>query len=92
MEDHEYYQVVVESYIPVNRPGLHGDIHIRPISGQDPFTPDMHVECSKKLSEEYPVGTRFLIKAKITSREGGRKFAYSHYRWAFKVLDDKTNS
>ncbi len=46
----------------------------------------MHVECSKKLSTDYPVGTHFKIKTKITDREGGKAFAYSHYSWSFEVL------
>jgi hypothetical protein len=84
MED--YQKIIVESYQPEKTSGLHGKIHIRPTPGQDPFTPDMHVECSKDLSRDYPIGTKFLIKAKITSRQGESEFIYSHYNWSYEVL------
>ena len=86
MNKEEYTYIIVESYKPTNTSGLHGDIHIKPIAGQEPYTEDMHVECSKVLSNDYEVGTRFKIKAKITSKESGKLFAYSHYSWDFEVL------
>jgi hypothetical protein len=46
----------------------------------------MFVECSKELSTNYPVGTRFRIKAKITTRHSGTPFIYSSYRWEHEVL------
>lgn len=82
----EYEYIIVESYKPKKTSGLHGEIHIKPVAGQDPFTENMHVECSKKLSREYPVGSKFKIKAKITDKEGGTPFVYSHYSWPFEVL------
>ncbi|WP_345189549.1 hypothetical protein [Algibacter agarivorans] len=48
----------------------------------------MHVRCSKELSTYYLVGTKFRIKAKITSKEGGKLFAHSHYTWSYEVLKD----
>ena len=86
MKKEEYNYIIVESYKPKNTSGLHGDIHVKPIAGQEPYTENMHVECSKVLSKEHPVGTKFKIKAKITSKEGGQPFAYSHYSWHFEVL------
>ena len=82
----ESYQfILVESYIPVRSSGLHGKIHIRPIDGQG-YPTEMHVECSKKLSRDYPVGTRFKIKAKITDREGSGDFLYSYFGWPYEVI------
>lgn len=81
----EYQLVEVESYIPENTAGLHGKLHIRPCEGQG-FSANMHVECSKELSRDYPVGTRFRIKAKLTDREGSGDFLYSYYRWEYEVL------
>lgn len=86
MKNEKYNYIIVESYKPKCTSGLHGEIHIKPIEGQKPFTEDMHVECSKVLSKDYPVGTQFKIKAKITSKEGGKPFVYSHYSWAFELL------
>ncbi len=82
----EPYQLVkVESYRPEKITGLHGKIHIRPCVGQG-FTENLHVECSKKLSWEYPVGAKFRIRAKLTDREGGGEFLYSYFGWKFEVL------
>ena len=85
-EKDEYDQIKVEGYKPHITSGLHGEVHIRPLPGQTPYEPDMHVECAKELSSEYPVGTKFIIKAKITSRQGGKPFVYSRYSWAYTVL------
>lgn len=83
--DEEYRLVDVESYVPGNSSGLHGKVHIRPCAGQG-FSTDMHVECSKKLSRNYPVGTRFRIWAKLTDREGSGDFLYSYFGWKYEVL------
>ncbi|MBD0824435.1 hypothetical protein [Aestuariibaculum marinum] len=82
----KYSEIIVESYIPDKLSGLHGKIHIKPIAGQEPFTEDMHVSCSKVLSQRYPVGTKFKIKAKLTSKEGGKPYLFSHRTWAYEVL------
>jgi hypothetical protein len=81
----QYQWVEVESYRPSAMSGLHGSIHIRPVAGQG-YPSDMHVECSKKLSRDYPAGTRFRIRAKLTDREGGGEFLYSYFGWAFDVI------
>lgn len=65
--------------------GLHGKVHVRPLPGQR-FPPSLRVECSKKLSRDYPPGTRFRILAKLTDREGGGEFLYSSWRWEYEVL------
>lgn len=88
MDKQEYTDIIVESFIVDNTSGKHGLIHIRPLPNQFPFEENMFVECSKELSNDYPVGTRFSIKAKITSRKGGKPFIYSHYSWSYKVLKD----
>ena len=82
-----YFWVVVESFRPASTAGLHGDVHIRPVAGQELDT-DMFVECSKALSQNYQVGTRFRIKAKITDKEGSRPFLYSYFGWRYEVLDE----
>jgi hypothetical protein len=86
MKKEIYSYIIVESYKPKNTAGLHGEVHIKPIAGQEPYTENMHVECSKVLINDYEIGTRFRIKAKITNREGGTPFAYSHYTWKFEVV------
>jgi hypothetical protein len=56
------------------------------LAGQE-FPIGIHVECSKKLSTDYPLGTRFRIRARLTDREGGGQFLYSYFGWDFEVLD-----
>lgn len=81
-----YQMVLVESYRPNSTSGLHGDVHIRPRPGQG-FPTTMHVECSKSLSRNYPVGTVFRIRAKITDREGSGDFLYSYFGWKYDVVE-----
>lgn len=85
----EYQLIKVESYHESGS-GLHGNVHIRPLPGQSPFETWMRVECSKVMmdSKNYKVGTKFLIRAKITRRLGGTPFIYSSYAWPFTVIKD----
>lgn len=83
--DEPYRMVVVESFKPSVSSGLHGEVHIRPVAGQG-MSKTLHVECSKKLSKDYPVGTKFRIRAKLTDREGGGEYLYSYFRWPVEVL------
>ena len=76
--DENYDWVEVESYLPAKTGGLHGKVHIRPLPGQR-HPPELHVECSRRLKRDYPVGTRFRIWAKLTDREG-TDFLYSNPR------------
>lgn len=80
-----YVMVEVESYVPTNTSGLHGMVHIRPCVGQG-YSPSMQVECAKELTKNYPIGTRFRLRAKLTDREGGGEFLYSYYGWKYEVL------
>jgi hypothetical protein len=82
--DGAYFWVVVESYRRSGS-GLHGDIHVRPIPGEK-FPSTLHVECSKRLVTDYPVGTKFRIKAKLTDRLGDGEFLYSYYGWPFEIV------
>jgi len=77
-------RVMVESYNERGS-GLHGDLHIRPVSGQQ-FATTLRVRCSKGLTKNYPEGTRFWILAKLTDREGGSEFLSSHHSWAYEVI------
>lgn len=86
MDKSEYAYIIVESFFVSDTAGRHGPVHIRPISGQDPYLTSMFVECAKSLSYDYPVGTKFRIKAKIVTKASGTTFIYSHYSWPFTVL------
>lgn len=79
-----YLLVLVESYVPDSTAGLHGKVHIRPVRGHG--FDGLHVGCSKSLSKNYPVGTRFRLKAKLTDREGVGQYLYSYPGWPWDVL------
>ncbi len=83
--DEPYLHVIVESYFPASTSGKHGRVHLRPVAGQ-PFDTSLAVECSKSLTTDYPVGTRFRLRAKLTDREGGGQFLYSSWRWRVEVV------
>ena len=79
----EYKKVIVETF--VGPPGGLNGIHVRPIPNQ-PFPTTLLVECSRKLITDYPLGTRFRIRAKLTDVNGA-PFLYSYYGWRFEVLE-----
>lgn len=81
-----YRAVIVESYEPKVSSGLRGKVHIRPVQGQG-YAENLHVECSKSLSKNYPVGTKFILRAKLTDREDGGEYLYSYHGWAVTVVD-----
>lgn len=82
----QYAYITVESFIPKNTAGRHGKVHIRPVKDQI-FSQDLFVECAKKLSKDYPVGTKFKIKAKLSRRVDGAYFVYSHYKWPYDLVE-----
>ena len=69
-----YREVAVESTIDPRT----GRVRIRPVSGQA-YATSLRVQCGRALSDpkRYPVGTRFLISAKLTDRLGGEPFLYA---------------
>ena len=81
-----YQQVVVETYA-ATKSGKSSKIHVRPVEGEI-YPVTMDVECSRSMRKNYPVGTRFRIYAKETSREGGKPFLYSHFNWPYEVVRD----
>jgi hypothetical protein len=84
----EYDYIIVQSVLS-NEKGQRGPIHIKPLPDQDPYLETMFVQCSKVLSTNFPVGTKFRIKAKIiTPTNGNRPFASSHYTWPYEIIKD----
>ncbi len=69
-----YRDVAVESILDPRT----GRVRIRPVPGQA-YATSLRVQCSRALGdpERYPVGTRFLISAKLTDRQGGEPFLYA---------------
>jgi hypothetical protein len=81
-----YHDVEVESYLPARTSGLHGKVHVRPLPGQG-YADDMHVECSRSVTRNYPVGTKFRLRCTLTDRLGGGQYLYSSWQWKFEVLE-----
>tara|TARA_R110002095_G_scaffold150072_1_gene129646 strand:+ start:169 stop:432 length:264 start_codon:yes stop_codon:yes gene_type:complete len=85
-QDNPYEVITVESFRPKSSSGKHGAVHIRPIPEQD-YSVDLSVEGNKSMSRDYPVGTKFEVRAKLTDRKGGGEYLYTSYKWPFKVID-----
>ena len=79
-----YSSIIVETY-RASKAGPHGYIHVRPVKGQR-FPQTLHVECSKKLIDDYPIGTKFRLKVKLTDRLGEGEFLYSYYGWPVEAI------
>lgn len=82
----KYHLIEVESYLPKSTSGLHGKLNIRPIAEQEGFPTTLRVQCSQELKTDFPVGTRFRIKAKLNDLKGGGKFIYNGYGWLYEVI------
>lgn len=80
-DEYAYRQVAVESRLVGNT------VVIRPMAGQA-FASTLSVHCSRRLADPavYPIGTRFLLSAKLTDRLGGTPFLYAWHGDADHVL------
>ena len=79
----DYRYVIVRSGIGEDSQGRR-KIVISPVEGQ-PFPTSLRVECSQRLIEDYPLGTRFKIKAQLTDMMG-TAFLYSYFGWPFEIV------
>lgn len=79
-----YRQVIIETFKNIGDSSSKS-VRARPISGQG-LNIAMNVECSSKMRKGHPVGTLFLLEAKVTDREGGTPFLYAHYNSPYKVV------
>ncbi len=83
----EYREIIVQS-VWVNERGKPGSLAIMPLPNQEPYYDTMYVQCSKAMSSDYPVGTKFKIKAKIIQpTNGDRPFVSTHYTWPYEVVE-----
>ena len=71
-----YRDVAVESVADFHR----GALRIRPMAGEA-FAPSLAVRCSRSMLDTacYPVGTCFLVSAKLSDRLGGTPFLYVYH-------------
>ena len=77
-----YREVAVHSVV-----GPNGAVEIRPVPGQA-FAPSLAVQCARALRDtaRYPLGTVFLLSAKLTDRLGGTPFLYAYHGDAVNVM------
>jgi hypothetical protein len=80
----DYREIIVQSLMGVDSQGR-SKPQVRPIEGQI-FDSSLNVECSKNLLENYPLGTRFRIRAQLTDMQGA-PFLSSYFGWPFKVVE-----
>jgi len=80
-----YFDLVVESFLPASTAGRRGRVHVRPVDGQG-IDSSLFVECARAMTLDYPVGTRFRVRAKYSNRKGRGAFLIAPYAWGFSVL------
>lgn len=83
--DSPTYYIAVETFYPCCYEPTSSNIRVRPLEGQGVST-DLRVEFSKKRRDLFPVGTVFVIEAKLTDRQGG-SFIYSYFGWSYATID-----
>lgn len=75
-----YVYIVAESY----RDEASGRIHIRPAPNQR-FAQSLRIKGCRDCSQ-YPIGTRFRLKVKLTDVEGRDDYLYTSWQWPFEIL------
>jgi hypothetical protein len=56
---------------------------VRPAADYDQ---SLQVRCPREMVRNYPLGTRFKIRAKLTDKEGGGEFLSAPHQWPFSQL------
>lgn len=76
-----YRDVAVQSCIVDNQ------VRICPVPGQA-YSPALVAHCPKAMTDtgQYPLGTCFLVSAKLTDRLGGTPYLYVYHGDPVKVL------
>jgi hypothetical protein len=99
--DQNYYKLWFESFRIDSTSGRRDPIQLHLIPGQD-LPMKILDECnnrsvdpyslltarSKKLFYDYPVGTKFLLKSKLTDQEEEGLYFYTYYGWSpLKIIE-----
>lgn len=98
----DYYQLWFESFQIDSTSGHRDPVQLHLIPDQDlpieiqdecdkrsvdPYS--LLTECSKNLFYDYPIGTKFLLKSKLTDREGKGIFFYTSFQWSPLKIEKK---
>ena len=78
-----YRRVAIETYRNPGEPSS-APVRARPLPGQGLST-EMKVEFSRKIRDQHPIGTVFVVEAQVTDAKGTR-FLYSSYQWVCEVV------
>jgi hypothetical protein len=81
----DYRYVIIESYRAIGEQSAHA-VRARPLPGQG-LPAVMCVECSSKMRERYPIGTKFKILAKIKDTDRDPHL-YTSWQWKYEVVSD----
>jgi hypothetical protein len=79
-----YRKVLIQTYRSYGESSSKS-VRARPLAGQG-LNAEMKVECSSKMRNAHPVGTIFLVPAKVTNKLGGMDFLYTSWQWGYEVL------
>ena len=82
-----YRKVIIQTY-KRSGGGSSKSVRARPIDGQGLNT-SMNVECSSPMRKNNPIGTLFLLEAKVTNRENGPPFLYAHFETPYKIISEQ---
>ena len=83
-----YGTVIIETYLNSGEQSS-ARVRFRLVWSVDGISPGLNVEYSRKIRERHPIGTLFLIEARLTEKEGGNPFLYAHYDAPYRVISQE---
>jgi len=76
--------VIVETFVPVGE-SSNASIRVRPVP-EEGFPEGTRVQCSRKMREHYPLGTRFRLHLRLRETGDG-PCLYAHHDAHYEVLE-----
>lgn len=80
----EYRFVAVETFLAPGE-ASRSSVRVRVLPGQG-VKQNIRVECSNELRYKFPLGTVFILHAKLTSRKSVGYFVYSYFKESFSTI------
>lgn len=81
-----YTEIIIETYYAEGESSRH-EIRARPIAGQG-YPLDMKVECSVKMREKHPPGTKIKLMVSRKQKGDDAPHLYAHYNANYCVVTD----
>ena len=85
LHNEPFFDLLVETFDSGPVSGRHGTKHVRALPGQGVDT-TLVVECNREMRDLFPLGTMFLITAKLTDRSGGGMYLKSPNPRSYSVV------